>query len=274
MVRDLDAHRRRAFRDESSTWRDQAHGAERSFDATATSIGAQLAHDARHVWRHVLNDPDAQLDRFDRRTVVHANLAVKVLVDFVAAPSAVVSRRRCLLHPAVVPSLDHHFVRVRDRFAEISILAVPQRVAAQRRRHLLAFLEGRVFPEAFANRAIDHFRELERDFIHHPRRRRCHGQPPSLDDFAAASRIANSAITSASMVAAAASRSSKVEVGPSLMAISRSIMFAISTACGLTVLCLRRISPTLILLAPSFKPVAPNHRSSSSHDQRSGLDPP
>ena len=47
--------------------RASASGRRSSSGAPAALVGAQLADDARHIRRHVLDDPDAQLDRLDRR---------------------------------------------------------------------------------------------------------------------------------------------------------------------------------------------------------------
>jgi len=84
LVRDLDAHLRGVLGDKRATWGHQPRGAQGPLDTTTAFVSAQLAHDPCHVRRHVLDDPDVQLDRLDRRAIVNAGFAVQRLLDVVA----------------------------------------------------------------------------------------------------------------------------------------------------------------------------------------------
>ncbi|HEU4731892.1 MAG TPA: hypothetical protein VFT22_28550 [Kofleriaceae bacterium] len=76
----------------STGWHEADHP-QRLLHGTAASVSAQLADDASHIRRHVLDDPEAHFDRLDCRTVAHANLAVQRLFDVVASPTAMVRGR-------------------------------------------------------------------------------------------------------------------------------------------------------------------------------------
>jgi hypothetical protein len=104
LICDLDAHFRGVLGEKGSTGRNQAGDAQRALNAPAALVGCQLTDDARHVGRHVLDDPDAQLDRLDRRAVVDADLTIQGLLDVVAAPAAVVGRRRGLFQSSITTS--------------------------------------------------------------------------------------------------------------------------------------------------------------------------
>jgi hypothetical protein len=155
LVCDLDAHLRGVLGEKGSTGRNQAGDAQRSLDAPAALVGAQLADDARHVRRHVLDDPDAQLDRLDRRAVVDADLAIQGRLDVVAAPAAVVGRRRGLFQSPITTSLHHDLLRSRDALAEILIGIQPQHVARKRGGRIAPLLEGRIRPQPLPDIAPD-----------------------------------------------------------------------------------------------------------------------
>lgn len=263
LVRDLDAHRGRVLREERAAGRDQPRGAERPFDAAATPIRAQLADDAGHVRRHVLDDPDAQLDRLDRRTVVHADLAVQRLLDVVAAPPTVIGRRRRLLQLAISPLFDLDLLVGRDDFAKILVRVEPQRIAGKRCRGISSLLVRRVGSEACSNIPPDLLHEPSRDLVDNSHWRLTHdysspGVASSLDSAASTSWV----------IAAATSRlSSNVEFGPHRARTSRATRAASSRAAGSTTRGAGRF-------AIGSEPDPPARHSQGGEKTRSGSDPP
>jgi hypothetical protein len=133
----------------------QAGDAQRALDTPAALVGGQLTDDASHVGRHVLDDPDAHLDRLDRLAVVDADLTIQGLLDVVAAPAAVVGRRRGLFQSSITTSLHHDLLRSRDALAEILVGIQPQHVARKCRGCITPLLEGRVRPQPLPNLATD-----------------------------------------------------------------------------------------------------------------------
>jgi hypothetical protein len=130
--RQLLGHVPHALLQKRSARRHQAHRSHRAPHLAAVAVAGQFADDPGQVWRHVLDDPGAQLDRLDRWAVVHAHQPVERLFDMMRAPAPVILGARRLLEPTIALAL-HDDLRIsRDQILEILVLVQPQHPA----RHL------------------------------------------------------------------------------------------------------------------------------------------
>ncbi|MBK9035643.1 MAG: hypothetical protein IPL61_31045 [Myxococcales bacterium] len=219
-----------SFREERPAGWCEPDDAQGPGDATAASIGPQLADDARHVRRHLLDDPCPQFDRLDRRAVVHTDLPVERLVDVVVAPATVVGRRRGLREAPVAVALDLNFGCAYDQRAQPDVGAQPERVARDRRRGILFLLERGPGSQLLRDLTIDDLGEATCRVAHDPHGAGAHGHPPAFAP--SGRRCANTAASSTAIAAAASSRSSNVAFGPTRASTSRSIISAILTVTG------------------------------------------